>query len=364
MLEAKHKNFVAPGFEIEVDGKKLPLDKFAIMNLQINIPVTVGLRSMVSEASQCQFTVAGMYDLKNHNFTESALETLKMGKKIVINGGYSTKSCLFVGYIQYVSTDFSSDEAYITVSGIDSSTLLNLGKQVSGFENQDANQVVKELVSLCTVNGFAKSGSNIGRFSNTKIHFNQFNRSNNEFLNFLARREGYTFAIIHGEVIIKDLLKTTAPIVELTYGESLMSFSKAIDLSHQIGGVKVTGKNDKMEPIEGEVTKCSIGKTGKNSALDLMPKIKDYKMDAMDPIAEDAASLKKIAQSIMNEYAVMLVSGRGMCIGLPELYPGRYIKLSGMDSKTNGTYFLTRVTHSFGSNGYVTYFEVKGAWTN
>lgn len=106
MLEAKHKNFVAPGFEIEVDGKKLPLDKFAIMNLQINIPVTVGLRSMVSEASQCQFTVAGMYDLKNHKFTESALETLKMGKKIVINGGYSTKSCLFVGYIQYVSTDF------------------------------------------------------------------------------------------------------------------------------------------------------------------------------------------------------------------------------------------------------------------
>ena len=55
------------------------------------------------------------------------------------------------------------------------------------------------------------------------------------------------------------------------------------------------------------------------------------------------------------------VSGEGECVGIPELIPGRYLKIEGSDSHTNGLYFLTKVRHSFSEAGYTTSFEFKGA---
>ena len=48
-------------------------------------------------------------------------------------------------------------------------------------------------------------------------------------------------------------------------------------------------------------------------------------------------------------------------MGLPELIPGRFITIEGLDGDTVGDYFITKVRHQFGSGGYLTQFEVKGA---
>ena len=57
------------------------------------------------------------------------------------------------------------------------------------------------------------------------------------------------------------------------------------------------------------------------------------------------------------------VSGSGICVGLPELIPGRYVTIEGADAKSNGTYFITKVRHLFELNGFQTAFEIKGAKT-
>ena len=70
-----------------------------------------------------------------------------------------------------------------------------------------------------------------------------------------------------------------------------------------------------------------------------------------------------LAQHRLNSIAMSFVSGEGECIGIPELIPGRYIKIDGGDEQTNGTYFLTKVCHRISINAYTTSFEVKGAKT-
>jgi len=52
-----------------------------------------------------------------------------------------------------------------------------------------------------------------------------------------------------------------------------------------------------------------------------------------------------------------------MCIGLPELVPGRYIELDGMGKQVNGKYFISKVIHRFGPDGFTTQFDVKGAYS-
>ena len=68
-----------------------------------------------------------------------------------------------------------------------------------------------------------------------------------------------------------------------------------------------------------------------------------------------------LAQHRLNSIAMGFVSGEGECIGIPELIPGRYIKIEGADKNTVGTYFITKVCHRFRPERYTTTFEVKGA---
>ena len=55
------------------------------------------------------------------------------------------------------------------------------------------------------------------------------------------------------------------------------------------------------------------------------------------------------------------MAGEGTCVGIPELIPGRFISVKGLDGDTEGSYFLSRVRHRFTGEGYYTQFEVKGA---
>ena len=69
----------------------------------------------------------------------------------------------------------------------------------------------------------------------------------------------------------------------------------------------------------------------------------------------------ELAQARLDTQALNFVSGSGTCVGIPELIPGRYISIKGLDDSTEGSYFLSKVLHRFTEEGYYTQFEVKGA---
>lgn len=69
----------------------------------------------------------------------------------------------------------------------------------------------------------------------------------------------------------------------------------------------------------------------------------------------------ELAQARLDSLALNFVSGRGTCVGIPELIPGRYITVKGLDDDTEGTYFVSKVHHRFSKSGYYCGFEVKGA---
>ena len=69
----------------------------------------------------------------------------------------------------------------------------------------------------------------------------------------------------------------------------------------------------------------------------------------------------ELAQARLDSLALNFVSGSGTCVGIPELIPGRYISIKGLDGDSEGSYFLSKVRHRFTGEGYYTQFEVKGA---
>lgn len=143
-----------------------------------------------------------------------------------------------------------------------------------------------------------------------------------------------------------------------------MWFHKEIDVDKQVGKVFVTGIAPGAGALKAVVTDTTIPRTGKFAAVGAIPAIKKKEADFADPLCLTPDGTKDVAQAIFNERAIEFVRGAGCCVGLPELVPGRYIKLAGMDTHTNGTYFITRVIHRYDADGFVSKFYVGGAWSN
>lgn len=364
-LQTKYNSFMTPSFEVLINGQNVQQGSSYISSLEVNIPVSAATEMKTNEVSECSFTIAGIFDLKTSKFDDKIMKKMNIGAKVEVSGGYGKTVVLFIGILQHVHVSYGQGGAVINATALDSSTLLRNGKKFTIFENEDRNSMIKKLLQGCTVNGFAEMNqTNIGQFSGEKIRLEQAGLDDCEFITTLARREKYIFAIIHGQVILKDLYQQTKPIIELKYGQNLVSFDMELDTSKQIGKVTIGAIHDKnRNALQATVNKTSISSSGK-TALKLMPELKNVSIESKDPLENEATGLKKIAQAIFDERAMSFVSGRGSCIGLPELVPGRYIKLSGLGKQVNGKYFISRVIHRFDESGFTTQFEVKGVETN
>jgi uncharacterized protein involved in type VI secretion and phage assembly len=77
-----------------------------------------------------------------------------------------------------------------------------------------------------------------------------------------------------------------------------------------------------------------------------------------DVLVSSLVEAKTLAESILKNQQVTTVTGTGTCLGNPAMRAGAELELSGI-GRFNGSYFVTRVTHTIGANGYLTSFEVN-----
>ena len=68
---------------------------------------------------------------------------------------------------------------------------------------------------------------------------------------------------------------------------------------------------------------------------------------------------KKLAISLLAERAYEFITGSGQVIGLPDLRPGDNVFLKNLGKRFSGEYYVKKVEHSLGNNGYTTNFDVR-----
>ena len=59
----------------------------------------------------------------------------------------------------------------------------------------------------------------------------------------------------------------------------------------------------------------------------------------------------------MNTIDYRLGSVNAMYVGMPELIPGRFVKLSGFGKPLDNIFYLTNVRHVLSGGSYITRFE-------
>lgn len=352
-LYRKYDKFSAPSFRISLNGKELSPSKFYIATLEVE-------QRADGTAGGCSFTVEGQYDPEKQKWVNSLSSLVKVGAKLSVTGGYVSQKELFYGYVDDYTIEFPEDGApRISVSGLDGlGYLMNSQKPIYAGKKK-TKEIVKTILNQSVSAGFARKVK-VGALTGFETPVIKASGDDWKFLNEVATIYGASLFVINGEMIFDDVASKTTPILTLTQGKSLRFFEKRVSLAHQVGKVEIWGRDENQKAIIGSATRVTVGGMGK-SAAQLVPALAKATLREYNEFVRTQQECKTMAQNRLNAIAMGLVSGKGRCIGVPELIPGRYIKIVGGDPESNGTYFVTRVRHLFEAEGYQTEFEVKGA---
>jgi len=340
-LVGKYGQFRVPACKLKVDGREL-----SGIGIE-RVEATLSLEG----ASAVSFDVAGAYDLKQSGFRKEVKDRLKLGSRVSLSLGYgSSLTEIFQGYISGVGVQFS-DLPVLSITAMDVRRLMMEGTSrevVHTVTSYSAafEEVMQRYSALC-------SSREVDATDKNEITQIVQQTSDYDFVaGNLSRKANREFFVLDGKAYFRKKGKVKAPVVTLTWGESLLSFSR--NSFYQNLKITVIGFDPESDKtVQAQVTEKADGAQKAVGA--------QHEVVIADPDAQEAAKAKKRAEKEAQERRRRARTGSLSCLGLPELVPGRFVSVKGLDGELDRDYYIREVRHELGSDGFSTSVEI-GDW--
>lgn len=355
VLKLKYKGFFSPECEITIGSLKIKSSEVSIPEVEVELAAD-------GTAGGCRITIADKYSYKSTSWDSELIDALKVGAKLKIKMGYAAKEEVFFGYVDDYTIKYGQETGpRIYITGMDGlGYLMSVRSHVYAGEKK-VSELIKQLLDDAVSAGAADSATVGLAISDMTVQRIVEGEDSFTFLNTLAKQLGASFFCVNGEIIFDTVSSFSLAITTLKHGKGLISFSKRVSLANQPGKVIVHGRDINNEAIKGEAESTSLSGDG-DAATDVASKLlKKSVYEEDNPLVLTADECKTLAQNRFDDLAQNFVHGEGECIGIPELIPGRYIEVDGLDENTDGSYFVKKVVHIYNEDGYYTRFEVRGA---
>jgi phage protein D len=349
-FERKYKNFYAPRFELKVSGEDV-----ARRGMEI---VSVTVDNTLDAADQASFTVSNVFDVVKREIRWYEQE-IAVGKEVEARMGYSDRlETMFIGLITSVKINFpSGGMPQLEVTAFDLSHPMTKNKKSFSWDNKKDSDIATSLASLHQLTPI------VDDTHTQHVTVKQDNQSDFEFLKKRAEENNFEFFVFGEKLFFRIPAYQEAPVVNLEWGKTLMSFSPEINIADQVEEVEVRAWDPKAK--KEIIGKARVGDEegrdqGRKSGSELVKGISKEKTveRVRRPVyAQDEAD--KLAKSILTRLAEGLVTGSGECLGLPELRAGKSIRLEGLGKTFSKAYYMEKTNHNINGSGYRTTFNVK-----
>ena len=179
--------------------------------------------------------------------------------------------------------------------------------------------------------------------------------SDYEFVVRAAKRYNFEFFVDRGKVLFRPMKSDTSVLMTLGVRQGIQTFHIAYSLTSVVGEIEARA----MDPGKGEVISAN---SKFNNTISTGSKAKQLMGSGTKVYLDASISSKEEAQarvdSLMEKMSYRLGSLEADCVGLPDLVPGRFIKLSGLGTPVDNQFYITTVVHNFsGDTGYSTHIE-------
>jgi len=202
--------------------------------------------------------------------------------------------------------------------------------------------------------------------SSQKVVRKQANTSDYQFLEQIAKENGWDMLVEHSGTLGGHMLRFTSSLDHLAadhtlrYGSSLIDFSPRVSTVGQIASVSgfVWVPPIKMSFI------VTLGFDFDRMALTLSiyPGIVPIGMQPSDYLIEEPLTLTSIPRRLVSELLPKLnsrLTASGSIVGNPQLRAGDVLRIEGVGQEFGGLYRATAVTHSLDTGGFRTRFEAR-----
>lgn len=346
-LKRKYGNFMVPAVRVRMGGIEITANKAVrIQEVQADLSI--------EHAGSVRVVMGQCYDYEKSTLNRQIKSHAVLGNLFEAELGYGSDTLkIFKGYIAAVDVGFDSEEGItVAVTALDVRRLMMTGgshyrlydvkKYSAAFE-----EVMKPYKKLCTVKADTTEEELETPLSQSDTDYNFITR---ELIGTgKADRE---FFVLGDKAYFRAPRSSSSPVIELGIGRGLFSFERSSRYIHH--EVEVIG----YDP-GGEKRVCGSAKAQtsdpQSSALAAAGKRVFTAPDAVTQAQADAR-----ARAIADRMTAKCQTGRVVCVGLPQIVPGRFVKISKLDSDLNRKYYVKEVHHSMDESGFITSFEIEG----
>jgi phage protein D len=361
-LSDHYRAFYAPTFSVRVAGQDLVRDELIAVS-QIEADLELGA------AGRFSFVVVDTYSIEDHAFLSGrgkrVLDVLAFGAEVEVCMGYGdarTTPVVMAGVISNISTSFpESGPPELAISGYDHAFPLTNGKSSRTWSDARDSDAVREIA------GFHNLRAAIEATPERHAQIEQNQESDFEFVKKLADRNHFELYVDARRTLhfARPRDRDTA-VVELKWGEGLLSFKPEANLAGQIAAVEVYGWNpQRKETIIGRAragdesdregrSRSAAERIGALSA----DRSKQPVLRLRQPVFTQSEANQR-ARAALNERAKEFLTGEAEALGLPEILPDRNVALANLGVPFSKTYYVRQATHKVDSSGYRTRFKVK-----
>jgi phage protein D len=346
---------LAPDFRIEIDGREVPEALRADL-------VNVRILADVETAGMCAISLE-CWDSVEMKVKWIDDDLFREGKGIVVHMGYRDQVTeLFNGEISGLEPEFHTSEApLLTVRGFDRRHRLMKQKKSKSYMKMKDSDIASQIASDA---GLA------AKVDDTKVTFDhvfQHNQTDLEFLQQRAERLGYEVLVDAKTLHFRSRVVTGTETLVLRREIELLEFYPRSTTMNQVADVTVRGWDPRQKKeVVGKSRPGDVrGRMGATTGPAAMQRSFQgaATLQVRSPVSSQAEA-DAMAAGLMKEIALAHVTGDGVCIGSPELRPGKLVKIEGIGQRFSGLYYVTAVEHSYlRGRGYRTAFSFKRSAT-
>ncbi len=170
--------------------------------------------------------------------------------------------------------------------------------------------------------------------------------SDYEFTIKAAKRFNFEFFILGGELIFRPAKSDTSTLMVLSPATMVQSIDLEYDITGLVGSVTVRNVNAGQGKIisSNKSNKNKIGNKAKQM-------ISGLKKVYIDPTVDSKNDADYRANYLLEDMAYRFGTVQLDIVGLPELVPGKFIKLNGMGKNVDNKYYIVSTTHTMDRDG-------------
>ena len=358
-LEEKYHGFVVPTIKVKAGGTQLPL------NITDGIvSASLELSCIAAQMNVFSFTLSSLYNYKKQAFDMETIEKyFKLGNDIEVELGYIQTEPLFKGYIYETSYTLDINEGLtLTVTCKDFKGLL--ANKLGDTKRKGGNRI-GEVKNILNYSGYKKYAKLKSPKYLTQLESTYQNKDPNklkeehdplvtelEKINALAEEYGYEFFVLYDEVYFRPIFSDTGKnIMTISPDKGLLGADVSCSMAEMTETVEVRGYGeDELKVISGIAQKTVPPKVTTNTAALGYKVIYDEKITA-------EAEAKQKAKALLEDNKWQNAEINVRTIGIPDIVPGRTIKIEGLSKNIDKDVYIQHVSHQVStSDGYTTSF--------